>query len=158
MIKKILSIAGKPGLYRLVSQGKNMLIVEQLGIGKRQPAYMRDKVMSLGDISIYTTEGDVPLAEVFEKVKAKAEGKPVDVKAFPDDAAIREYFGEILPDFDKERVYTTDIKKLLNWYNILINAGISDFVEKAEEAEVPAEAKEDAPKAPAPEKSDKKSK
>lgn len=137
MIKKILSIAGKPGLYRLVSQGKNMLIVEQLGTGKRQPAYMRDKVMSLGDISIYTTEGDVPLAEVFEKVKAKAEGKPVDVKAFPDDAAIREYFGEILPDFDKERVYTTDIKKLLNWYNILINAGISDFVEKPAEAETP---------------------
>lgn len=142
MIKKILSIAGKPGLYRLISQGKNMLIVEQLGTGKRQPAYMRDKVMSLGDISIYTTEGDVPLAEVLEKVKAKADGKPVDVKAFPSDEAIRSYFEEILPEFDKDRVYTTDIKKLLNWYNLLIAAGIDEFVEK--EQDTPSE---EAPKA-----------
>lgn len=132
MIKNILSIAGKPGLFRLVSQGKNMLIVEQLGTGKRQPAYMRDKVMSLGDISIYTTEGDVPLAEVFEKVKAKANGEVVDVKNLSD-ADLRAYFGEILPDFDQERVYTTDIKKLFNWYNMLINAGIVDFVEKKDE-------------------------
>lgn len=132
MIKNILSIAGKPGLFRLVSQGKNMLIVEQLGTGKRQPAYMRDKVMSLGDISIYTTEGDVPLAEVFEKVKAKANGEVVDVKNLSD-ADLRTYFGEILPDFDQERVYTTDIKKLFNWYNMLINAGIVDFVEKKDE-------------------------
>ncbi len=119
-----------------------MLIVEHLGDGKRQPAYMRDKVMSLGDISIYTTEGEVPLAEVFEKVKAKAEGKSVDVKSFASDADIRAYFAEVLPAFDQERVYTTDIKKLLNWYDILLAAGITEFVEKEEEAE----AKEEAPK------------
>lgn len=130
MIKKIISVSGKPGLFRLVNQGKNMLIVEALGSGKRQPIYARDKVVSLGDISIYTTEGDEPLAQVFENVSAKAEGKPVDLKAFADDAAIREYFAEILPTFDNDRVYTTDIKKLLSWYNLLIANGITEFVEK----------------------------
>lgn len=130
MIKKIISVSGKPGLFHLVNQGKNMLIVEALGSGKRQPIYARDKVVSLGDISIYTTEGDEPLAQVFENVSAKAEGKPVDLKAFADDAAIRGYFAEILPTFDNDRVYTTDIKKLLSWYNLLIANGITEFVAK----------------------------
>lgn len=71
MLKKILAITGKPGLFRLISNGKNMLIIESLVTGKRQPAYARDKVMSLGDISIYTTEGDVPLPEVLESVSKK---------------------------------------------------------------------------------------
>ena len=134
MLKKILAITGKPGLFRLVSNGKNMLIIESLVTGKRQPAYARDKVMSLGDISIYTTEGDVPLPEVLESVSKKAEGKPVDIKGFASDEDIRSYFEEILPAFDKDRVYTSDIKKLLSWYNILIGAGITDFVAPAEES------------------------
>ncbi len=138
MIKKIISVAGKPGLYRMVNQGKNMLIVEALGTGKRMPIYARDKVVSLGDISIYTTEGDEPLAEVLEKVSAKAEGQPVDIKAFPNDTAIREYFAEILPAFDNDRVYTTDIKKLLSWYNLLIANGVTQFVDKKPEAAAPA--------------------
>lgn len=130
MIRKILSIAGKPGLFSLVSQGKNMLIVESLLTGKRAPVYARDKVISLADISIYTTEGDEPLGEVLEKLHAKTEGKPVDVKGFANDAAIREYFREVLPEFDDERVYTTDIKKLFSWYNILLAAGITEFADK----------------------------
>lgn len=130
MIKKIISVAGKPGLYRLVNSGKNMLIVETIGTGKRMPIYARDKVVSLGDISIYTTEGDEPLANVLESVSAKAEGKPVDLKSFANDASLRAYFKEILPSFDDERVYTTDIKKLLSWYNLLIANGITQFVEK----------------------------
>lgn len=139
MIKKIISVSGKPGLYQLVNQGKNMLIVEALGSGKRMPIYARDKVVSLGDISIYTTEGDEPLAQVLENVKAKADGQPVDIKGFADDAAIREYFAEILPAFDNERVYTTDIKKLLSWYNLLIANGMTEFVEKKAEETAPAE-------------------
>ena len=135
MIRRILSIAGKPGLYRLVNQGKNMLIVEQLNTGKRMPAYARDKVISLGDISIYTLDGDVPLAEVFEKVSAKTEGKPVDLKQFVTDQEMRAFFGEILPSFDDERVYSTDIKKLFSWFNLLLSAGITEFVDKSEEAE-----------------------
>ena len=134
MIRRILSIAGKPGLYRLVNQGKNMLIVEQLNTGKRLPAYARDKVISLGDISIYTLDGDVPLAEVFEKVSAKTEGKPVDLKKFASDQELRSFFGEILPSFDDERVYSTDIKKLFSWFNLLLSAGITEFVDKSEEA------------------------
>ena len=140
MLKTILSISGRPGLYRLVNRGKAMLIVEELSTGKRVPAYARDKVISLGDISMYTVEEDAPLAQVLEAVKVKEEGKPVDVKALGGDAGIREYFGEILPDFDRERVYTTDIKKLFSWYNILLAAGITDFAPEAEtEAEASAE-------------------
>lgn len=126
MIKKILSIAGRPGLYKLVSQGKNMLIVESLANGKRTPAYAHDKVVSLGDISIYTSENDVPLTEVFETIKEKNNGKPVDVKKM-DDAEVRAYFAEILPEFDRDRVYTNDIRKVFAWYNDLIAAGVTEF-------------------------------
>lgn len=126
MIKKILSIAGRSGLYKLVSQGKNMLIVESLANGKRTPAYAHDKVVSLGDISIYTSENDVPLTEVFETIKEKNNGKPVDVKKM-DDAEVRAYFAEILPEFDRDRVYTNDIRKVFAWYNDLIAAGVTEF-------------------------------
>ena len=137
MIKNILSISGKPDLFKLVSQGKNMLIVESLTNGKRTPAYAHDKVVSLGDIAIYSTEGDVPLADVFESIKTKNEGKQVDIKSMSPEE-IRSYFAEILPDFDDERVYTNDIKKVFVWYNQLINAGISEFKdeEPAQETEV----------------------
>lgn len=139
MLKRILSISGKQGLFRLVNQGKNMLIVESLLNGKRTPVYAHDKIISLGDIAIYTIENDVPLADVFEAVKEKNEGKHVDVKALGDDEAVRAYFKEILPDFDEERVYTTDIKKVFNWYNQLLDAGFTTF--KEETAEKPAEDK-----------------
>ncbi len=135
MLKTILSISGRPGLFRLVNRGKNMLIVESLLNGKRNPAYAHDKVISLGDISIYTVEDDVPLSDVLESVKEKNEGKPVDIKALGNDAAIRAYFKEILPTFDEDRVYTADIKKLLTWYNQLLAAGITDFTTKEETEE-----------------------
>jgi len=133
MLKTILSISGRPGLYKLVNRGKGMLIVEEISTGKRPPAYARDKVISLGDISIYTEEGDTPLGLVLDTVKEKNEGKAVDIKAIGNDADLREYFAEILPEYDRERVYTTDIKKLLSWYNLLVAAGITDF-KPAEEA------------------------
>ena len=110
MLKTVLSISGRPGLYKLVSQGKNMLIVEAIGNGKRLPAYAHDKIISLGDIAIYTLEEDIPLAEVFDSIKEKNEGKTVDVKAMKNDKEIREYFATVLPDFDDERVYTNAIK------------------------------------------------
>lgn len=138
MLKTILSISGRPGLFRLVNRGKGMLIVEEISTGKRTPAYARDKVISLGDISIYTDEGDTPLSLVLETVKEKNDSKPVDVKALGSDTEIREYFAEILPEYDRERVYTTDIKKLLSWYNQLVAAGITDFK--------PAEKEDDEPK------------
>ena len=99
---------------------------------KRAPATAHDKVISLGDISIYTVEDDVPLPTVLETVKEKNNGQPVDIKAIGNDAALREYFAEILPDFDRDRVYTSDIKKLLTWYNLLLEGGITEFAEKEE--------------------------
>ncbi len=128
MLKGIISITGKPGLYRLLSRGKNALIVENIATGKRMPTYPHEKVVSLADISIYTEDGgDVPLPDVFQAVADKNENKPVDLKAFADDAALREYFAQILPEFDKERVYTTDIRKLFSWYNQLVAAGVTEF-------------------------------
>lgn len=146
MIKRILSISGRPGLFKLVNQGKNMLIVESLQSGKRMPAYAHDKVVSLGDISIYTNNGDMPLADVLEAIKEKTNGQPVDIKSMDNDA-LRAYFAEILPDFDDERVYTNDIRKLFSWYNQLIAANVTEFKdneiaqdEAAEEAEKADEA------------------
>ncbi len=150
MLKKILSISGKPGLYRLVSQGRNMLIVENIATGRRQPAYASDKVVSLGDISIYTTDSDTPLADVLEKVKEATGGKEVDVKALGGDTKVREYFKTILPDYDEERVYTTDIRKLFSWYNQLVAAGVTEFKDNEiaeDEAAEAAEAADEAAKA-----------
>lgn len=146
MIKQILSISGRPGLYKLVNQGKNMLIVESLTTGKRGPVYARDKVVSLGDISIYTDEGDVPLTEVFESIKEKNGGKEVDIKSM-DDADVRSYFEEILPAFDKERVYTNDIRKVFAWYNQLIAAGVTEFKDNEIAEDQAAEAAEAADEA-----------
>lgn len=127
MLRTILSISGKPGLFRLVSQGRNMFIVESLSDGKRIPAYSRDKVMSLGDIAMYTYGEDVPLADVLELLKEKTEGKAVDVKALKEASDLRNFFGEVLTDFDRERVHDSDIRKLLQWYNLLISVGITEF-------------------------------
>lgn len=134
MLRKILSISGRPGLFRLVNQGKNMLIVESLATGKRTPAYARDKVMSLGDISIYTNDGgDTPLAKVLEAVKTANDGKAIDIKAIGGEKELREYFATIMPDYDEDRVYGSDIRKLFQWYNQLLEASITTFV--ADEAD-----------------------
>lgn len=147
MLKKILSISGKPGLFRLVNSGKNMLIVESLTTGKRTPAYSRDKVMSLGDISIYTVDGDTPLADVLEKVKEVNDGKEIDIKALGDDNAVRAYFKTILPDFDEERVHTSDIRKLFTWYNQLVAANVTYFKDEEIAEDQAAEAAEAADEA-----------
>jgi hypothetical protein len=136
MLKEILSVTGKPGLFKLVSQGKNMLIVESLIDGKRFPAYTKDKVVSLGDIAIFTETEEVPLGQVLESLKAKENGAVCSIDPKSDNDKLRKYMLEVLPDYDRDRVYPSDIRKLLTWYNILINAQITDFVteEKQEEA------------------------
>lgn len=136
MLRTILSITGRPGLVKLVSQGNRSLIVEDLQNGTRFPAHSRDKIVSLGDISMYTMSGDKPLAEILDAVYAKYEGKPIDVKAISAGNGLSDAFGEIVPDFDRDRVYKTDIKKLFTWYNILLSAGFTKFT--AEEEETPA--------------------
>lgn len=129
MLKKILSISGKPGLYKLVSQGRNMLIVEAITTGKRMPAYGNEKIISLNDISMYTDAEDVPLREVLAAMKRKEEGRTVDIdpkQASP--AELRAYLQAVLPAFDRERVHPSDIRKLISWYNILTQHGLTDFV------------------------------
>lgn len=143
MLRKILSISGRPGLFRLVNQGKNMLIVESLATGKRTPAYARDKVMSLGDISIYTNDGgDTPLAKVLEAVRVANDGKAIDINAIGNEKELREYFATIMPDYDEDRVYGSDIRKLFQWYNQLLEAGFTTFVEEEAPAETAEESAE----------------
>ena len=130
MLKEILSISGKPGLYKLVSQAKGMLVVESLVTGKRVPAYSHDKIISLGDISIYTENEDRPLSEVFETIKEKEQGKAIDIVKGASAEEYRKYVENVIPDYDRERVYPNDIKRIVDWYNIVVNAGITEFVEK----------------------------
>ena len=133
MLKEILSVTGKPGLYKLVSQGKNMLIVESLIDGKRMPAYSRDKVVSLGDIAMFTETEEVPLAEVLEKLKTKENSQNASIDPKADNEQLKKFMSEVLPDYDRDRVYPSDIRKLINWYNLLINKNITEFIAVEEE-------------------------
>ncbi len=132
MQQTILAIAGKPGLYKLVSRGNNNLIVEILDpTHRRLPAFATDRITSLADIAMFTETDDVPLMDVLESLKTLEEGKKasIDVKKASGDQ-LREYFAKVLPEFDRERVHNSDIKKLIQWYNILIENGITDFKEE----------------------------
>ncbi len=147
MLRKILSISGRPGLYKLVSYGKNMLLVEGLTDGKRFPVHSRERVMSLGDISIFTTGEDLPLSQVLENIGKKYDNKALDAKAISTPDQLHEFIAGVLENWDEERVHNSDIKKIINWYNVLIGAGITDFSVKEEEEEAnteeaPAENKE----------------
>ena len=134
MLKKILSISGKPGLFKLISYGKNLIVVENVIDHKRNPAYTHDKIISLGDIAIYTDSEEIPLGDVFDTIYKKFEGKTVDPKAYKTPEDLVKFFSEILPNFDRDRVYNNDIKKIISWYNILVNANLTEFkaVEKSE--------------------------
>lgn len=136
MIKQILAISGKPGLYKLISRGNKSLIVETVDEQKkRMPAFGADKVVSLGDISIYTNDdNEVSLASVFTSIKDNYDGKQVDLspkKADQDD--IIAFFAKVLPNYDTDRVRVSDMRKVLSWYNLLVAYGITDFEEKEEE-------------------------
>ena len=135
MLRTILSISGKPGLYKLISQGKNMLILETLdATKKRLPVYGHDKVISLGDIAMYTDDEEVALAEVLESVKAKSNGTVTAIDYKKASAAeLQAFMAEVLPTYDRDRVHNSDIKKLIQWYNILVSNGITVFVAAEEE-------------------------
>lgn len=134
MLKTILSVSGKPGLYKLISSGKNMVIVESLVDKKKMPVHARDKVVSLGDISIYTEEDDVPLKDIFVAMKQKESGAKASVSTTAKPDEHRKYFEEVLPNFDRDRVYPTDIKKIISWYNLLVDAAV-DFEQELKEEE-----------------------
>ena len=137
MKETILAISGKPGLYKLVSRGKGNLIVEALdATHRRQPAFGTDRITSLGDIAMFTDDEDIPLMDVFESTKNLEEGKKsnVDYKKASGEE-LREYFAKILPNFDRDRVQNSHIKKLIQWYNILIENGITEFKDAEEKKE-----------------------
>lgn len=131
MLQTILAISGKPGLYKLISRGKMNLVVESIdATKKRMPAFGTDRVTSLADIAMFTDADDIPLKDVLTSLKNKENGQvcSIDPKKV-DNSELRKFFSEILPNYDRDRVHDSDIRKLISWYNILIQNGISDFEE-----------------------------
>ena len=141
ILRNILSITGRPGLFKIVSHGSRMLVVEDIVSGKRMPVHARDKVVSLGDIAMYTEGEDRPLSEILTAVREKNGGEKIDIKAISDNDSLRARFAEIVPDYDRDRVYPSDIRKLFTWYNLLTDAGFTDFSKQEEEEQ--KEAKEE---------------
>lgn len=137
MLETILAIAGKPGLYRLVSRGNRSLIVETIDKAKkRMPAFGTDRIISLADIAMYTDSEEVPLRQVLKNMLEKEGGKKASIdvkKASKEELAA--YVGEVLPNFDRDRVFPSDMKKLVQWYDILVENGLTDFDEALRETE-----------------------
>lgn len=137
MLETILAIAGKPGLYRLVNRGNRSLIVETIDKAKkRMPAFGTDRIISLADIAMYTDSEEVPLRQVLKNMLEKEGGKKASIdvkKASKEELAA--YVGEVLPNFDRDRVFPSDMKKLVQWYDILVENGLTDFDEALKETE-----------------------
>ncbi len=126
-LEKILSVAGKPGLYKLITQTRSGFVAESLLDGKRITVSLRSSVSVLSEIAIYTLEEEVPLREVFLKIQEKENGGRTSVGHKEEKIKLEEYFFEVLPNYDEDRVYISDIKKIIQWYNILTENKITDF-------------------------------
>ena len=134
MLKGILAISGQPGLFKVLSDGKNGVVVESLLTGKKQTVFASAKMSTLEDIAIYTTSEDFPLKEVFRKISTLENGgASIQSGAKPEE--LKKYFEKVLPDFDKERVYVSDIKKVITWYNLLQSKELLNFDEVAQTEE-----------------------
>lgn len=139
-LKDILAISGKQGLYKNIGQSKNGVIVESLIDGKRFPAFAHERISSLAEISVFTLEEDIPLEDVFKKIFEKYEGKEaIDPKSGGE--KLKAFMKEVLPDYDEDRVYVSDIKKMLAWYNLLVSQNMLEFPEEEEKAESDEQAK-----------------
>ncbi|MBU0940548.1 MAG: DUF5606 domain-containing protein [Bacteroidetes bacterium] len=139
-LEKILSISGKPGLYFLKVQTRTGFVAESLADGKKISVSLKSNVSLLSEISIYTYEGEKPLVEIMNNIAAKESNGPA-ISHKEDNATLMNYFREVLVDFDEERVYPSDVKKILNWYNTLQAKGLV-VSEEATTAEVTEEASE----------------
>ncbi len=133
-LKDVLVISGQGGLFKYVSQGRNNVIVENLSDHKRTTIPATAKISMLDDIAIFTENDDIPLREVFKKIQVKENGSVAIPHKSPD-AELKKYFAEVLPEYDKERVYLSDIRKVIMWYNLLHELGITDFEAPEEETE-----------------------
>jgi len=141
MLKGILAISGHSGLFKMVAESKSNIIVESLETKKRFPVYSTAKVSSLEDIAIYTHEGDVPLKDIFKTISEKEDGEQA-ISAKASSEELKTYFEGILPDYDKDRVYVSDIKKVILWYNTLQENDMLDFSEEESEENSSEEASE----------------
>lgn len=130
-LSNILSITGKGGLFKLISRAPNCFIVESLEDGHRFPAFSQDGVATLDNIAIFTDEDEVTLQSVFQSIFKKENGAAVTMPK--DNNSLKAYFAEVLPNYDRERVYVSNIKKVLAWYNILIEHNLIDLEENNEE-------------------------
>jgi len=138
MLKGILAITGQPGLYKVISEGKNNVVIESLLTGKKSTAYADAKMSTLEDIAIYTLTEDIPLKKIFKKISEKENGGlSIDAKSSPEE--LKKYFELILPDYDKSRVYGSDVKKVISWYNLLHEKGLLIFEEETPEVAVTEE-------------------
>ena len=136
-LTKILSVAGKPGLHKMIAQTKNGLVVESLNDGKRFTAFAHQRISSLEEISIYTYEEDLPLKDVFARIYGHLEGRPAPDPKDPQ-TDLKAFLEEVVEDYDQERVYVSDIKKMLNWYNQLLEHGlVDDNLEEVSDTEHP---------------------
>ena len=126
VLKDILFISGQSGLFKYISQSRNNIIVESFTDQKRTTIPASSKVSMLNDIAIFTEEEDIPLCNVFRKIQEKENGG-VAISHKSSDAELKKYFAEILPKYDKDRVYLSDIRKVVMWYNFLLEVGITDF-------------------------------
>jgi len=123
VLKDLLAISGSPGLYKFIAQGKNAVIVEHLETGKRTSAHGSAKVSSLEEIAVFTNTDEVSLSEIFDKIYEKEDGSAsISHKSSADD--LKNYFSELLPEYDRNRVYVSDIKKIIHWYNLLHSLGM----------------------------------
>ncbi|WP_420572532.1 DUF5606 domain-containing protein [Kordia sp.] len=134
-LEKILAISGKPGLYELKTQTRNGFVAESLSDGKKISVSLRHNVSLLSEIAIYTYTEEIPLAEVLEKVKTKESGAATSINHKESKAVLTDYFSEVLPDYDQDRVYPSDIKKVIQWYNLLHSKGMTDFTAAASSEE-----------------------
>ncbi|MBU2997869.1 DUF5606 domain-containing protein [Cellulophaga baltica] len=141
-LDKILSIGGKPGLFKLLTQTRAGFVAESLLDGKKITVSFKNNVSVLSEIAIYTLEEEVPLREVFLKIQEKEEGKKTAISHKDDKLKLEEYFFEVLPNYDEDRVYASDIKKVIQWYNMLHEQGITDFAPAEEATEKEASTEE----------------
>ena len=140
-LKEILAISGQPGLYKFVAQSKNGIIVESLADGHRTNTPAHARVSSLGEIAIFTEGEDLPLARVFETLYAHTGGQEtLPAKSNPEE--LKKLFATVLPDYDRDRVHVSDIKKVVAWFNILVAAGMTEFKSAEDEAKEETETEE----------------
>lgn len=132
-LDKVLSISGKPGLYELKAQTRGGFVAESMLDGKKISVNMRHNVSLLSEIAIYTYTEEVPLREVFKKIYEKENGGEA-ISHKESKAKLEDYFSEVLPDYDEDRVYVSDIKKIIQWYNLLVSKGYTDFSKEDEKA------------------------